>query len=85
MPSTLITDLLDVLDRHAGGIHPGFRPVHARGVMCSGTFTPTPEAEKLTRAPHASRPSTPVTVRFSLTSGTPGPARIKPWLTSRLR
>jgi hypothetical protein len=30
MPSTLITDLLDVLDRHAGGIHPGFRPVHAR-------------------------------------------------------
>jgi catalase len=71
MPSTLITDLIDVLDQHAGGTHPGFRPVHARGVMCSGTFTPSPGAAKLTRAPHAIRPSTPVTVRFSLTSGIP--------------
>jgi catalase len=71
MPSTLITDLLDVLDQHAGGIHPGFRPVHARGLMCSGTFTPSPEAGKLTRAAHAVRPSTPVTVRFALTSGVP--------------
>jgi catalase len=71
MPSTLIADLLDVLDQHAGGTHPGFRPVHARGVMCSGTFTPSPEAAKLTRAPHAVRPSTPVTVRFSLSAGIP--------------
>jgi catalase len=71
MPTTLISDLLDVLDQHAGGTHAGFRPVHARGVMSSGTFTPSPEAEKLTRAPHAVRPSTPVTMRFSLTSGVP--------------
>ena len=71
MPSTLIADLVDVLDQHGGGTHPGFRPVHARGVMCSGTFTPSPEAGNLTRAPHANRPSTPVTVRFSLTSGIP--------------
>src|SRR6516162_931364 len=71
MASKLITDLLEVLDQHAGGTHAGFRPVHARGVMCSGTITPSPEAGKLTRAPHAIRPSTPVTVRFSLTSGVP--------------
>ncbi len=71
MASKLITDLLEVLDQHAGGTHPGFRPVHARGVMCAGTFTPTAEAGKLTRAPHPNRPSTPVTVRFSLTSGVP--------------
>ena len=71
MPTTLMTDLLDVLDQHARGTHPGFRPVHARGVMCSGTFTASPEAGKLTRAPHAHRPPTPVTVRFSLTSGIP--------------
>jgi catalase len=71
MPSKLITDLLDVLDQHAGGLHPGFRPVHARGVMCSGTFTPSAEAANLTRAPHASRPTCPVTVRFSLTAGVP--------------
>jgi catalase len=71
MTSKLITDLLEVLDQHAGGTHPGFRPGHARVVMCSGTFTPSPEAGKLTRAPHAILPSTPVTVRFSLTSGVP--------------
>src|SRR6516225_5628023 len=78
MASKLITDLLEVLDQHAGGTHAGFRPVHARGVMCSGTFTPTPEAGKLTRAPHANRPSTPVTVRFSLTSGIPTAAENDP-------
>src|SRR6516165_3897051 len=71
MPSTLITDLLDVLDKLAGGVHPGFRPVHARGLMYSGTFTPAAEATKLTRAPHAARPSTPITVRFSVSAGIP--------------
>jgi catalase len=71
MPSALITNLLDALDKLDGGIHPGYRPVHARGVMCSGTFSPSREAAQLTRAPHASRPSTPVTVRFSLSAGVP--------------
>ncbi len=71
MPSALITDLLDALDQLAGGTHPGFRPVHARGMMCAGTFTPSAEAAKLTRAPHANRPSTPVTVRFSTSAGVP--------------
>jgi catalase len=44
---------------------PGFRPAHAKGLMCCGTFVPSPEVAKLTRAPHANRPSTPVTVRYS--------------------
>jgi catalase len=71
MPSTLVTDLLAVLDRLAGGVHPGFRPAHAKGQMFGGTFVPSPGAAKLTRAPHATRPSTPVTVRFSLSAGIP--------------
>ncbi len=71
MPTTLITDLLDVLDKLAGGTHPGYRPVHAKGLMYSGTFTPSREAAKLTRAPHVARPTTPVTVRFSFSSGMP--------------
>ena len=71
MASALVTNLLDALDQLAGGVHPGFRPVHARGVMYSGTFTPSAEAAKLTRAAHAARPSTPVTVRFSLAAGIP--------------
>jgi len=39
--------------------------------MYSGTFTPSPGAAQLTRAPHAVRPTTPITVRFSLAAGIP--------------
>jgi len=66
----LAEQLLDVLDT-LSGLHPGFRPAHAKGLMCSGTFTPLPEAAKLTRAPHASNPSTPITVRYSDSTGLP--------------
>src|ERR1700678_3066545 len=53
------------------GIHPGFRPAHAKGIMLHGTFTPTPEAAGLSRAPHFNRPTTPATVRFSNSTGIP--------------
>jgi catalase len=53
------------------GLHPGFRPAHAKGLMLTGTFTPSPEASSLTRAPHITRDSTPVTVRFSNSTGIP--------------
>ena len=53
------------------GLHPGNRPAHAKGLMCSGSFTPAPDARKLTSAPHANRPSTPITVRFSISTGVP--------------
>ena len=67
---TVAQDVLDALDA-TSGLHPGYRPAHAKGLMCSGTFTPSPEAAKLTRAPHANRPSTPVTVRYSDSTGLP--------------
>jgi catalase len=66
----LAEQLLDALDA-LFGLHPGFRAAHAKGLMCSGTFTPSPEAAKLTRAPHANRRSTPVTVRYSDSTGVP--------------
>jgi catalase len=53
------------------GLHPGFRPAHAKGIMLHGTFTPTAEAAVLSRAPHLNRPSTPATVRFSNSTGIP--------------
>jgi catalase len=71
MSSALVTDLLAVLDEMSGGVHAGFRPAHAKGLMCAGTFSPSPEAARLTRAPHANRPSTPVTVRYSNSTGLP--------------
>jgi catalase len=67
----LAQQLLDVLDTLAGGVHAGFRPAHAKGLMCEGTFTPTHEARELTRAKHATAASTPVTVRFSDAPGVP--------------
>src|ERR1700736_1534529 len=71
MSSALISDLLGVLDELAGGAHPGFRPAHAKGLMCAGTFRPSPQAAELTSAPHANPPSTPVTVRYSDSTGIP--------------
>ena len=53
------------------GLHPGFRQAHAKGAMLTGTFTPSPGAGSLTRAPHINRESTPVTVRFSNSTGLP--------------
>lgn len=53
------------------GQHPGFRPAHAKGILLTGTFTPSPEAASLTRAPHINRASTPVIVRFSDSTGLP--------------
>src|ERR1700761_993582 len=53
------------------GEHPGFRPAHAKGLLLTGTFTPAPGAASLTRAPHITRESTPVTVRFSNSTGIP--------------
>src|SRR3984957_2014834 len=67
---TLAEQLLDALDA-LSGLPPGFRPAHAKGLMCSGAFTPSSEAAKLTRAPHAGKPSTPVTVRYSDSTGVP--------------
>ena len=67
----LSRETLAVFDKANGGVHPGFRPAHAKGVLLRGTFTPSPEAASLTRAPHLHRNSTPVTVRFSDFAGIP--------------
>lgn len=53
------------------GVHPGYRPAHAKGAYFTGTFTPSPEAAELTAAVHANQPSTPVIVRFSDATGLP--------------
>jgi catalase len=67
---SLANDLVEQLDA-IFGVHPGFRPVHAKGILLSGTFSPSPEAASLTRAPHMNRASTPVIARFSNSPGIP--------------
>jgi len=66
----LANDLIQQLETIFGP-HPGFRPAHAKGVLLTGTFHPSAEAASLTRAPHIMRASTPVTARFSDSSGIP--------------
>lgn len=66
----LARELLAALDS-LSGLHLGFRPAHAKGLMCEGTFTPAPEGAKLSCAHHVNQPSTPVTVRFSNSTGVP--------------
>jgi catalase len=63
----------DILQTFEGifGAHPGFRPAHAKGTMFTGTFTPAPGAPSLTKAQHLNQQSTPVTVRFSNSTGVP--------------
>ena len=66
----LANDLLAQFDT-LFGLHPGFRPAHAKGILLTGAFTPSAEAASLTHAPHIMRHSTPVTVRFSNSTGLP--------------
>jgi catalase len=53
------------------GYHPGFRPAHAKGIMLTGIFTPSAESASISKAPHLNRASTPVTTRFSNSTGIP--------------
>ncbi len=68
---TLSRATIEAFDKADGGVHPGFRPAHAKGILLTGAFTPAKEALSLTRAPHTQRPSTPVTVRLSDFAGIP--------------
>src|ERR1035441_7895384 len=66
----LANDILTQFDQ-IFGIHSGFRAAHAKGLLLTGTFTPAAEAQSLTKAPHVVRESTPVTARFSNSTGLP--------------
>ena len=68
---TLSHDIIAGFDKADGGVHPGFRPAHAKGILLTGVFTPSQDAASLTRAPHIQRNSTPVTLRFSDFAGIP--------------
>ncbi len=65
----LVDDILRAFD--ALGSQPGFRPAHAKGILLTGTFRPSPNAASLTNAPHILRGSTPITLRFSDSTGLP--------------
>jgi catalase len=67
----LSRNVIEAFDKADRGPHPGFRPAHAKGILLTGEFKPSPEAVGLTRAPHVQLVSIPVTVRFSNFAGFP--------------
>ena len=69
-PGTVIAQLVETM-RALAGSHPGFRPVHAKGVVCAGTFRGAPEALRVSRAPHLQGQGVPTIMRFANSSGNP--------------
>jgi catalase len=66
----LESQILAALDQ-AFGLYQGFRPNHAKGVVVEGRFTATPEAKALSKAKLFDGGPTPVTGRFSDSTGIP--------------
>jgi catalase len=66
----VIAQLVEAM-RALAGSHPGFRPVHAKGIVCSGTFRGAPQARRVSRAPHLQGQAVPTVMRFSNASGNP--------------
>lgn len=53
------------------GKHPNARAVHAKGIITEGTFIPSADAKKITKALQFKGGKTPITVRFSDFTGIP--------------
>ena len=69
--ANLAQQIADQLVLIAGGIHPGYRFNHAKGMVVTGTFTPAVGAASVSRAAHLQSKAVPVTVRFSDGTGIP--------------
>ena len=68
--STVVAQLVETM-RTLAGPHPRFRPVHAKGIVCSGTFRASAEARAVSRAPHLQGQPVTTVMRFSNSSGDP--------------
>ena len=69
-PEPVVRQIVEAM-RTLAGPHPGFRPVHAKGLVCAGTFRASAEAPGVTRAPHFAGHQVPAIVRFANANGDP--------------
>jgi catalase len=67
---TVVAQLVEAM-RTLAGSHPGFRPVHAKGIVCSGTFRGASEARGVSRAAHLQGQPVSAVIRFANGSGDP--------------
>jgi catalase len=68
--SSMPQRIADAMVQLNGGIHPGFRFAHAKGMVLTGTFTPAKGAASISSAAQF-KGSVPVTVRLSDGTGVP--------------
>src|SRR5882724_5271766 len=68
---SLPQQIADAMVQVNGGIHPGFRFAHAKGLVLTGTFTPAAGAASISRAAHLRGAPVPITVRLSDGTGVP--------------
>ena len=62
--------IVDTMHTLAKGPHVGFRSNHAKGIVVTGSFTPSASAPSLSKAPQFAK-TVPVIVRFSDPTGVP--------------
>jgi catalase len=70
MANPLARELVAAFDALFGG-REDVRAAHAKGTCCRATYRATPDASRLTAAPHMQAGTVPATVRFSNGSGDP--------------
>lgn len=63
-------DAVDAINERFGR-HPGYRALHAKGILCKGSFTAAQGVAELTRAAHMQGEPVDALVRFSNGSGNP--------------
>jgi catalase len=77
--SALAVEMVDEMER-VGGLFPGYRRAHARGLCFKAVFTPSGAASPLTTAVHLQAEPVQATVRFSNASTNPGTSDVRgPW------
>lgn len=77
--SALAVEMVDEMER-IGGVFPGYRRAHARGLCFQAVFTPSGAARPLTTAVHLQAEPVRATVRFSNASTDPRTSDVRgPW------
>ncbi|GAB6927857.1 catalase family peroxidase [Paenibacillus sp. JCM 10914] len=70
--TALTVQTIDAIEQ-VGGLHPGSRRAHAKGICCSASFRPSGQGARYTAAPHLQKQAVdlPAIVRFSGVSPDP--------------
>lgn len=68
---SLAEQIVDAQTTLAKGPYKGLRANHTKGIVVSGTFTPSASAASITKAAHLQNTPSKVTVRFSNAGGVP--------------